>query len=66
MQLSWIKKSSEQPSVDVIVRGEGELTLLELTQKIANQESLSNVEGLTFRKDGQIQQNAITSLHPKP
>jgi len=47
----------EQTSVDVIVRGEGELTLLELTQKISNQESLNNVEGLTFRKDGQIQQN---------
>ena len=49
----------EQQSVDVIVRGEGELSLLELTQKIISQESLSNVEGLTFRKDGQIQQNAI-------
>jgi anaerobic magnesium-protoporphyrin IX monomethyl ester cyclase len=51
----------EQSSVDVIVRGEGELTLLELTQKIANQESLSNVEGLTFRKDGHIQQNNTRS-----
>jgi anaerobic magnesium-protoporphyrin IX monomethyl ester cyclase len=48
---------TEEPSVDVIVRGEGEQTLLELTQKIANQESLSAVEGITFRKENQILQN---------
>jgi radical SAM superfamily enzyme YgiQ (UPF0313 family) len=47
----------EQSSVDVIVRGEGELTLLELTQKISSQENLGAVEGITFRKDGQILQN---------
>jgi anaerobic magnesium-protoporphyrin IX monomethyl ester cyclase len=47
----------EQQAVDVIVRGEGELTLLELTQKIAAQENLGAVEGISFRKDGQIVQN---------
>jgi len=45
---------SQEPAVDVIVRGEGEQTLLELTQKINSQESLSVVEGITFRKEGQI------------
>jgi anaerobic magnesium-protoporphyrin IX monomethyl ester cyclase len=48
---------TEEPPVDVIVRGEGEQTLLELTQKITNQESLDTVEGITFRKDNQILQN---------
>ena len=48
---------SQEPSVDVVVRGEGEQTLLELTEKITNQESLNDVEGITFRKEGQILQN---------
>jgi len=48
---------AQESSVDVIVRGEGELTLLELTQKIAGQESIGGVEGITFRKNGQPIQN---------
>ena len=48
---------NEEPAVDVVVRGEGEQTLLELTQKIANRENLKDVEGLTFRSQGQIVQN---------
>jgi anaerobic magnesium-protoporphyrin IX monomethyl ester cyclase len=48
---------SQEKAVDVIVRGEGEQTLLELTQKIASQESPDAVEGITFRKNGQPIQN---------
>ena len=48
---------TQESSVDVIVRGEGELTLLELTQKIAGQESIGGVDGITFRKNGQPIQN---------
>ncbi len=48
---------SQETSVDIVVRGEGEQTLLELTGKITNQESLNDVEGITFRKEGQILQN---------
>jgi radical SAM superfamily enzyme YgiQ (UPF0313 family) len=48
---------SQESSVDVIIRGEGELTLLELTKKIAGQESIGGVEGITFRKNGQPIQN---------
>jgi anaerobic magnesium-protoporphyrin IX monomethyl ester cyclase len=47
----------QESSVDIIVRGEGELTLLELTQKIADQESIEGVDGITFRKNGQPIQN---------
>lgn len=46
----------EQPEIDVIVRGEGEMTLLELA-RLASESKLrdfGNVAGLTFRKDGQI------------
>ena len=48
---------AQESSVDIIVRGEGELTLLELAQKIAGQESIDGVEGITFRKNGQPIQN---------
>jgi anaerobic magnesium-protoporphyrin IX monomethyl ester cyclase len=48
---------AQEPSVDVIARGEGEMTLAELAQKTANGESLDSVEGITFRKNGQPIQN---------
>ncbi len=42
------------PSIDVVVRGEGEQTIVELAQKVANQESLSDVAGITIRKGKDI------------
>jgi len=48
----------EQPEVDIIVRGEGEQTLLELADLAskANLKELEEVAGITFRKNGQIVQ----------
>jgi anaerobic magnesium-protoporphyrin IX monomethyl ester cyclase len=51
---------AENPDVDIVVRGEGERTLLELaelTSKGATQE-LSGVNGITYRKNGQITHTA--------
>ncbi|MFB3889722.1 MAG: radical SAM protein [Candidatus Bathyarchaeia archaeon] len=45
---------TEEKAVDIVVRGEGELTLLELAQNNAEPESLPKTQGITFRKDGQI------------
>jgi anaerobic magnesium-protoporphyrin IX monomethyl ester cyclase len=47
---------NEQPELDIIVRGEGELTLLELVDRISksNIKNLNRVLGITFRKNGQI------------
>jgi len=47
---------NEQPAADVIVRGEGEQTMLELAnlKSKANLKNLSEVAGVTFRKNGQI------------
>lgn len=46
----------EQPEIDVIVRGEGEITLLELARLISESKlgDLGDVAGLTFRKDRRI------------
>jgi anaerobic magnesium-protoporphyrin IX monomethyl ester cyclase len=48
---------SQEPAVDVVVRGEGEQTLVELTQRIVNQVGLNSAEGVTYRHLGQIFQN---------
>ncbi len=46
---------AENPSVDVVVRGEGERTMLELAKLAgnANAATLNEVNGITFRKNGQ-------------
>jgi radical SAM superfamily enzyme YgiQ (UPF0313 family) len=46
-----------EPSVDVIVRGEGELTLAELAQRTVNDVGLNSADGITYRHQGQIVQN---------
>jgi anaerobic magnesium-protoporphyrin IX monomethyl ester cyclase len=48
----------ECPSLDVIVRREGELTFIELLSKLKNQANLAGVLGATFRsKDGKAVRN---------
>ena len=45
---------SEEKAVDIVVRGEGELTLLELAQNAADPKTLPATQGITFRNNGQI------------
>jgi anaerobic magnesium-protoporphyrin IX monomethyl ester cyclase len=42
---------NEYPSLDLIVRGEGERTFIELLDKLQNKSSLDNVLGITFRRE---------------
>ncbi len=44
---------AEEKAVDVVVRGEGEETLLELAQNVSNPQALKKIEGITFRNNGQ-------------
>jgi len=54
----WDDKALEECSaLDVIVRREGEYTLLELVQKIESGEGFRDVLGITYRKDGKIIRN---------
>jgi len=45
---------AEEEAVDVVVRSEGEQTLLDLAQNVSNPKALNSIEGITFRKDGQV------------
>jgi anaerobic magnesium-protoporphyrin IX monomethyl ester cyclase len=45
---------NECPSLDLIVRREGEQTFIELLEKFQGKSSLDNVLGITFRREGKI------------
>jgi len=51
------------PFVDVVVRGEGEYTSLEIAQCLEKQRDLDKVEGVTFRKNGRIVSNPDRPLN---
>jgi anaerobic magnesium-protoporphyrin IX monomethyl ester cyclase len=45
---------AEQSSVDIIVRGEGEQTLLEIAQTLGDQTKLHEIKGITFKENGKV------------
>jgi radical SAM superfamily enzyme YgiQ (UPF0313 family) len=47
----------ENPSLDIVVRREGEQTFIELTDKLQSQSSLNSVLGITFRNEDKIVRN---------
>ncbi len=54
----WDDKALEEcPELDVVVRKEGENTLLEVVDRIAAEKDYQDVVGLTCRKDGKIVRN---------
>ncbi|MEM2108222.1 MAG: radical SAM protein [Candidatus Bathyarchaeia archaeon] len=54
----WDKEALQEcPELDVVVRKEGENTLLELVQKVKLCQKIHNVMGTTVRKDGKIVRN---------
>jgi anaerobic magnesium-protoporphyrin IX monomethyl ester cyclase len=42
------------PEIDIVIRGEGEQTLVEITKKIGEKQPLSTVPGISFRREAQI------------
>jgi anaerobic magnesium-protoporphyrin IX monomethyl ester cyclase len=55
---------SKQPEVDIVVRGEGEQTMLELVDLAIRSklQNLPEVEGITFRKHGKVVRNKARSF----
>jgi len=55
----WDDKALQEcPQLDIVVRKEGEITLLELMQNLEAGKNFSDVLGITYRKDGKIVKNA--------
>jgi len=50
-------ETAENEYVDIAVRGEGELTLVEILQKLEAKESLASVKGVTYRNGNEIKTN---------
>src|SRR5665647_3145985 len=54
----WDDKALEEcPELDIVVRREGEITMLEMVQKIEADKSYDDVLGTTVRKEGKIVKN---------
>src|SRR3990172_632474 len=45
------------PEIDIIVRGEGEETILELLPALEKKQPLAGIAGVTYRKDGKVTSN---------
>ncbi len=51
-------------TVDFVVRGEGELTLAQLVDSLQDNISFKDIEGLSYKLDGQIIHNPARQLQP--
>jgi radical SAM superfamily enzyme YgiQ (UPF0313 family) len=51
----------ECPAIDIVVVGEGEVTIIQLTKALQNDQELSDVQGIVYRK-----QNDIAISNPRP
>lgn len=60
---SWmVEYSLNNFPLDIIVRFEGEETIVELIEALKNKIDLSNVKGIAYRKNGQIIKTPLRSL----
>ena len=46
------EQTSQNPYVDAVVRGQGEVTMLEIAGKLSQGEDYTGVDGITFTRDG--------------
>lgn len=51
------EQTIQHPLVDIVVRGQGEETMVELVDALKNRQPLKNVKGLTYKQDGKIISN---------
>jgi len=45
------------PEIDIVVRGEGEITIVDLLNAIDKKKSLGQVKGITYRQEGKVCEN---------
>ncbi len=54
------KEVLKEKSIDFIIIGEGEDTLPDLLRKLGKEEDVADLDGIAFRRDGQVQVNPRT------
>ncbi len=53
---------NDSPDIDAVVTGEGELTMVEIIDNLCSGKDLGGVEGVVFRKNGEIIKNSPRPL----
>jgi radical SAM superfamily enzyme YgiQ (UPF0313 family) len=56
------QQTMENPLVDVIVRGQGEIAFTELIESLREKKSLAGIKGISFKKNGRIIHNPERSF----
>ncbi len=51
------EETLNEPTIDIVVRGEGDITIVELMECLEKGESLENVKGISFKKDNKMIHN---------
>lgn len=51
------EQTLQDERVDIVVRGEGEITILELVQKLEKDEKIDSIDGISFKDNNQIKHN---------
>ena len=51
----------ENPNIDIVIRGEGENTIVELAQALENNTDLSNIDGLVFKDKNDCEKTIVTN-----
>ncbi len=57
------EQTAIDPYVDIVVKGQGEVTFRELIRQIEAGGPLDGVEGITFKKDGKVISNPPRQMH---
>lgn len=50
-------ESAQRPEIDIVVRGEGELTWVDLCARLESGASLQDVQGITYQRNGEVIHN---------
>jgi anaerobic magnesium-protoporphyrin IX monomethyl ester cyclase len=53
----FVTETLEDPCVDIVVKGQGEVSFEELLRRLLNKQSLSDLQGISFKENGVIKSN---------
>lgn len=53
---------AQEPSIDICVNGQGEVTFLELVNALRDKTDLARIHGISYRADGQVKQTPPRTL----